>query len=57
MSIREELQALLDVYARAYQSGDALACAKMYTPGGKLYSPYATARGLEIVKLQIGRKM
>jgi uncharacterized protein (TIGR02246 family) len=46
MSIREELQDLLDAYAKAYQAGDALACANMYTPQGELHSPYAPpARG------------
>ncbi len=53
MTIREELQALLDVYAKAYQAGDALACAKVYTSDGELHSPYAPpARGrLEIEEL------
>lgn len=46
MSIRDELQSLLDDYARAYQAGDASACAKLYTPDGELHSPYAPpARG------------
>jgi len=46
MSIHEELQNLLDAYAKAYEAGDALACASMYTPDGELHSPYAPpARG------------
>lgn len=46
MSIRDELQSLLDTYAKAYQGGDASACARMYTPDGELHSPYAPpARG------------
>ena len=46
MWTREELQKLLDAYAKAYQAGDAAACAKMYTLDGELHSPYAPpARG------------
>lgn len=46
MSIHDELQSLLDAYARAYQEGDAAACAKLYAPDGELHSPYAPpARG------------
>lgn len=46
MTIRSELQSLLDAYAKAYQAGDASACAKMYAPDGELHSPYAPpARG------------
>ena len=46
MSIRDELQSLLDAYAAAYRSGDAAACAAMFVPDGELYSPYAPpARG------------
>lgn len=46
MSIRDDLQKLVDDYAKAYQAGDAAACANMYTSNGELHSPYAPpARG------------
>ena len=46
MPIREDLQNLLNIYAAAYQAGDAKACAAMFAPNGELYSPYAPpARG------------
>jgi len=41
MSIRDDLQSLLDAYAAAYQASDASACAAMFTPNGELYSPLA----------------
>ena len=46
MSIRDDLQKLFDLYAAAYQAGDATACATMFALNGELYSPYAPpARG------------
>jgi ketosteroid isomerase-like protein len=46
MSIREDLQNLFNIYAAAYQTGDATVCAAMFTLNGELYSPYALpARG------------
>lgn len=46
MSIREDLQKVLDTYAAAYRVGDASACAAVFVPDGELYSPYAPpARG------------
>lgn len=46
MPIRDDLQALFDSYVKAYQAGDAAACAAVFAPGGELYSPYAPpARG------------
>jgi ketosteroid isomerase-like protein len=46
MSIRDDLQNLLNIYVAAYQAGDAAACAAVFAPNGELHSPYAPpARG------------
>ncbi len=46
MSIRDDLQNLFNIYAAAYQAGDATACAALFALNGQLYSPYApSARG------------
>lgn len=46
MSIRDDLQYLLNIYATAYRAGDSAACAAMFALNGELYSPYAPpARG------------
>ncbi len=51
MSIRDDLQALFDVYAAAYRAGDACACAAVFAPEGELYSPYAPpARGRSAIE-------
>ncbi len=51
MSIRDDLQALFDIYTDAYQAGDACACAAVFTPDGELYSPYAPpARGRSAIE-------
>jgi ketosteroid isomerase-like protein len=41
MAISDDLQDLFNIYAAAYQAGDAAACAAMFTHNGQLYSPYA----------------
>jgi len=43
MSLREELQALLDLYVASYEAGDAAACASFYLPEGAIFSPYGPA--------------
>jgi uncharacterized protein (TIGR02246 family) len=46
MSIKEELQGLMNAMAKAYRAGDAAGCASLFIPDGGLYSPYAPpARG------------
>ena len=46
MSIRDDLQNLLNTYASAYRARDAASCAAMFAPNGELHSPYANpARG------------
>jgi uncharacterized protein (TIGR02246 family) len=46
MSIKEELQGLMNAMAKAYRAGDAAGCASLFVPDGELYSPYAPpARG------------
>ena len=42
MSIRDELQELMDMMATAYRAGDAARCASLFVPDGALYSPYAS---------------
>jgi uncharacterized protein (TIGR02246 family) len=41
MTIRDELQGLMDKMANAYRAGDAAGCASLFVPEGALYSPYA----------------
>jgi uncharacterized protein (TIGR02246 family) len=41
VSIRDELQRLMDTMAHAYRAGDAAGCASLFVPAGALYSPYA----------------
>lgn len=41
MTIRDELQWLMDKMANAYRAGDAAGCASLFVPEGALYSPYA----------------
>jgi uncharacterized protein (TIGR02246 family) len=41
MSIKEELQGLMNAMAKAYRAGDAAGCASLFIPDGGLYSPYA----------------
>ena len=43
MSIRDDLQNLLNTYATAYRASDATACAAMFVLNSELYSPYAPA--------------
>ena len=43
MSIREEIQGLLDRYVASYEAGDAVACASFYLPDGAIFSPYGPA--------------
>jgi len=41
MTIRDELQGLMDKMTNAYRAGDAAGCASLFVPEGALYSPYA----------------
>jgi hypothetical protein len=46
MTIKDELQLLMNAMAVSYSAGDALASAEMFTANAELISPYApTARG------------
>jgi ketosteroid isomerase-like protein len=53
MSLKDELQILMNAMAVSYSAGDAIACAAIFTTNAELISPYApTARGrVEIEKL------
>jgi len=41
MPLKDELQALSDIYVAAYRKGDASGCAAVFTPDGILYSAFA----------------
>ena len=46
MTIKEELQLVMNAIADSYSAGDAVSCAAMFTSDAELTSPYApTARG------------
>jgi uncharacterized protein (TIGR02246 family) len=55
MSIRDELQALWDIYVAAYRAGDAVGCASIFTDDAEMHSPYAPpARGREAIAMLHG---
>ncbi len=51
MTLKNELQQVMDRYAAAYQGHDAIGCAAVFTPDSQMMSPYGPpARGRQEIE-------